>query len=694
MPDFPNDGTAFRHFPCYDDWSFQQEDGATIDNYLDALHQHADDIKFKRQYPEDAFEVFEYLAHVGHLAGMYSYGYSIMHSQGTDDDRTEGFAWVEESASLGFSRAQRQLAAYLSKGIGCERNGVEALRWAQAAIDQGFVDAHSTIETIHMDGDGVPVDQAKGIEHYFLGMNAGSVECIRQVGTGVEKDINKAVELYEKAVSLGSGLAYYYLGEVYEAGDDGVPKDPSKAAMYFKQGDELADGSCAAMLGLAFLYEDVIGVEQSYELSLHYYLEAAKFEDSWALHALGRNYAHGTGVEQDYTKAFEFFERAARQNLPAAIIYLGYLLGKGQGCAKDLVRAAQFHQQAAALGDGAGAKDCGILFQYGGGVPIDLFKAVDYFRIAVRLKYDIAKEYLGPAATISRDLYSAGRVLEAEAKDKEALDHYVAAAVQGHSGAIASVASMFRNAAGLGRVSLEKEPRYFEPLEVSDSTLSSAPNELLIRIFQWLHPKECILLRHISRRIGAFFEDESVSRHLFKFHSVNMPSRHMSEGHWFDEMLFHGPHAFQAAYLGMKVNGLQALRLQHRKYASLRDNKLNVFPATFSKWTSLTSVQLSNSGLVGVIPDSIKHLRYLKELVLSCNRFNGTKIPPSIMELTHLEVLMLKDCGLIGTLYKEFRLFLKTLKRYSLRNNQLEIPGPGRIKWSHNGNVTKYKGYA
>ncbi|KAJ3219317.1 hypothetical protein HDU81_000361, partial [Chytriomyces hyalinus] len=85
MADLPNinDGTVFNHFPCYDDWSSQQENGVTIDDYHDALHQHADEIKFKRQHPDDAFAVFQYLAHLGHVAGMYNYGFGIMFSQGT-----------------------------------------------------------------------------------------------------------------------------------------------------------------------------------------------------------------------------------------------------------------------------------------------------------------------------------------------------------------------------------------------------------------------------------------------------------------------------------------------------------------------------------------------------------------------------------------------------------------------------------
>ncbi|KAJ3231453.1 hypothetical protein HDU78_007710 [Chytriomyces hyalinus] len=559
------------------------------------------------------------------------------------------------SATLGFAKAQNQLVLCLSKGIGCEQNGVEALRWAQAAIDQGFVDAYSTIGTMHFEGYGVRVNHAKGIEHYFLGMDAGSIECISQVGSlyhwgiGVEKDVKKAVELYEKAISRGSGLGCCYLGDLYQNGDDGIPKDPSKAATYFEQAVQLEYESSAAKQRLAFLHDKGIGVAKNYKLSLQYYLEAAKFEDRRALYHLGVKYTYGTSVVKDYTKAIEFYERAANQNCALSMNNLGYLLGEGQGCAKDSVRAAQLYQRSAALGDGVGAYNCGVVFQYGNGVPVNLLKAVDYFRMAVRLGYDVAKSWLGPDSNISRDLYNTATVLQRQCKDKEALDHFRAAALQGHS---ESIAAMYRHAAGLGPVSCEKELRYIQPPEAPDSTLSAIPNEILLQIFQWLHPKECVLMRHISRRIWTLFQDDSTPRHLFKFNSRLMPSRDMSEQHWFDQMLFHGPRAFQIAYLETKLKGLQTLHRKHRKYVSLRDNKINVFPAIFSEWTSLTSVQLSNSGLVGAIPDSIKHLCNLKELVLSRNRWSHSSclllvsrcffffLTPDLKDLTAQESLL------------------------------------------------------
>ncbi|KAJ3255582.1 hypothetical protein HDU77_003584 [Chytriomyces hyalinus] len=76
-----NEDSVFNHFPRYEDWFCQHENGATIDNYHDALHQHADEFKFKEQYPEDAFAVFRHLAHLGHVPGMCSYGVSIMYGQ-------------------------------------------------------------------------------------------------------------------------------------------------------------------------------------------------------------------------------------------------------------------------------------------------------------------------------------------------------------------------------------------------------------------------------------------------------------------------------------------------------------------------------------------------------------------------------------------------------------------------------------
>ncbi|KAI8821915.1 hypothetical protein BJ741DRAFT_672548 [Chytriomyces cf. hyalinus JEL632] len=660
MADLPsnNGGTVFSHFPCFDDWSSQQENEAIIESYHDALHQHAEEIKFKRQYPEDAFAVFEYLAHLGHVAGMCSYGVSIMFSQGTAVDRTEGFSWVEKSATLGFPKAQRQLVTCLSRGNGCEQNGVEALRWAQAAIDQGFADVHSTVGTMYMDGYGVPVNHAKGIEHYFLGMDAGSVDCIGQVGylyrdgTGVEKNIKKAVELYEKAISLGCGFGRYYLGDLYQAGDVGIPNDPTKAATYFKQALQLEDDPAPSMRCLALLLQS---------LTIH------------GLYTyLGFKYANGTGVEQDYTQAIEFYKRAAKQNHAPAKSNLGYLLGEGQGCVKDSVRAADLYQQAAALGDGNGAYNCGVVFQCGNGVAINLFKAIDYYRMAVRLKYDRAKSCLGPHSSISHDLYNTAHVLQKGKKDKEALDHFHAAAVQGYSTAVSSVASMYRNAAGLGPVSFEKQMRYFEPPEARDSTLSAMPNEILVQIFQWLHPKECILLRPTSRRIWTLLEDESVPRHLFKFRLQLVPSRHMTEQHWLDQMLFHGPRAFQAAYLEMNVNGLQ-IQMDKSYLHSLKQQRFG--------WCDPRQHQaFAQFNGVGAVAQSV--------------RFDGTNIPTSIIELTHLEVLMLKECGLTGELGEELIQFLKTLRRYCLRNNRLYRLAHVRFKWSHDRNATNHQRHA
>ncbi|TPX65520.1 hypothetical protein CcCBS67573_g08095 [Chytriomyces confervae] len=174
---------------------------------------------------------------------------------------------------------------------------------------------------MHFEGYGVPVNHAKGIEHYFLGMDAGSINCINQVGalysdgTGVEKDVKKAVELLEKAVSLGNGIGCCYLGDLYQAGDDGIPKDPSKAVTYFEQAVQLEYDASTAKRCLAYLYDKGIGVEQNY----HNYRKLRKIRRIIVIIPLGCQ-----ALERSRRREISL-QRGPKQNNAAAMSNLGHL---------------------------------------------------------------------------------------------------------------------------------------------------------------------------------------------------------------------------------------------------------------------------------------------------------------------------------------------------------------------------------
>ncbi|KAJ3263414.1 hypothetical protein HDU77_010708 [Chytriomyces hyalinus] len=674
--------THFTDFPSYNDWHSREENQrGTVDQYHDELYAHGLHLYNDRKQPDAAIAIFTYLANREHAGGMNAYGVRLVEGDtpGAVRDRPTGFTWVEKSAKLGFAKAQGNLASYLSSGTGCEQNNKEALRWGYMAIEGGYVEAYSVIGTMYMQGEGVEVDHFKAVELYQRGVDLGSIDCIAQLGLqyqlgcGVTKNVHKAVELFEKAVGLGDLLGCYYLGCLYIDGDDGIPPDLSKG---IKNYERAAQGDIvAAIRNLGNCYERGNGVPQNYETALQFFMRAANSEDSWALYYLGAKYQNGTGVPQDYAKAYEYYERAAKRKHKQAICNVGFLLSAGLGCTKDMVRAAELYQQAAALGDPTATHNLGCVFENGEGVPINLLKALDYYRKAVELNYDLAKPCLLPNSRLATSLCAAGKVYRAEGKTREAGEHFLAAAQLGHAQAVEQLSALYADALwGMDEVSFDAEMRFFTPPQMPDTTLSILPSELLTQIFSWLHPKQCILLRRTSHRMLAFFDTESFARHLLQVNALFLPSPVQKLENWLDKMLFHGPHAFQVAYIEARLNGLQIITGAEVKYASGSDCRMKEFPAAFVHWTSLTCLQLSRCELTGAIPGSIKYLRSLREVDLSHNRFDGTEIPAtSIMEFDNLEVLLLNACGLTGKVGLEFLAFLERLKQYSLGSNELEF---------------------
>ena len=55
-----------------------------------------------------------------------------------------------------------------------------------------------------------------------------------QLGTGVERDGLRAVELLSKAVDLGDGVAAHNLGTIYGMGMPNVPQDSKRSKAYYQ----------------------------------------------------------------------------------------------------------------------------------------------------------------------------------------------------------------------------------------------------------------------------------------------------------------------------------------------------------------------------------------------------------------------------------------------------------------------------
>ena len=130
-------------------------------------------------------------------------------------------------------------------------------------------------------------------------------------GDGLERSVERAVELFRSAAQSGLRAAEKNLGELYSEGV-GVPRDDALAAHWF---------------GLA----------------------AAKGE-SGAQVSLGVMHAQGRGVPQDHSRAMALFRQSAEQGNAEAQANIGHLYRAGYGVARDYVLAYAWYGVAAASG--------------------------------------------------------------------------------------------------------------------------------------------------------------------------------------------------------------------------------------------------------------------------------------------------------------------------------------------------------
>ena len=125
--------------------------------------------------------------------------------------------------------------------------------------------------------------------------------CYEQ-GTGVEKDMGKAVALYQEAAELREGAAMYHLGVIAESEELGTP-DKAKALDWYRKAAKAWEQR--AMIALGNAYEKGDGVEVDRAEAIRWYREGAKMDNHVAILALARIYHKGeeTGINAIREKA-------------------------------------------------------------------------------------------------------------------------------------------------------------------------------------------------------------------------------------------------------------------------------------------------------------------------------------------------------------------------------------------------------
>lgn len=152
-------------------------------------------------------------------------------------------------------------------------------------------------------------------------------------GLGVDKDMEKARDLYHRAYEAGYTDAMVLCGDTYLEGTADTEPDYKNALICYQKA---VFRRCPyASYRLGWLYHEGLGVEQDSVKAWDYYQKAFAMQYPDAMTDVGVFYRDGVMVEKDYTKALECLNKAVAKGNVRAMYELSQMYLRGQGVEPD-----------------------------------------------------------------------------------------------------------------------------------------------------------------------------------------------------------------------------------------------------------------------------------------------------------------------------------------------------------------------
>ena len=127
-------------------------------------------------------------------------------------------------------------------------------------------------------------------------------------GYGLEKDVQRAIELWTEAAELGSIDAHFeLLGHSYYNGDYGVGQDKVKGVGLWERAAMKGDSRSRYGLGLAEHSEG------NYHLAVKHYTISAKMGDKLSLNEIKTLFSHGVATKEQYAEALRGYQDAVEE---------------------------------------------------------------------------------------------------------------------------------------------------------------------------------------------------------------------------------------------------------------------------------------------------------------------------------------------------------------------------------------------
>ena len=140
----------------------------------------------------------------------------------------------------------------------------------------------------------------------------------KNIGTGSNEDLELSFNLYNKAMGLGSIASINSIGLFYLNGIYPVKKNIDKAIDYFNKA--ISYDYAYAYNNLGKIYE----IKKEYNKAIDYYIKSADLGESWACNKVGEYYRLNNNMD----KAFEYYNKGLESPVNYLCYYNCYNLGK------------------------------------------------------------------------------------------------------------------------------------------------------------------------------------------------------------------------------------------------------------------------------------------------------------------------------------------------------------------------------
>lgn len=243
-------------------------------------------------------------------------------------------------------------------------------------------------------------------------------------GQGVERNIQKAVELFTLAAKQGNSFAAFALGKMFLSNDASLPRDEATALNWITYASERGNQFAQCHLG-KLLLKGADGIPQDTNAALRWLRASVDQGNVYAEYALAMAYLKGKIVPKDALKALELLRHASSQDHQFAQYQLGKMLLQGEEAPKDVTAAVHWLTVSAMHGNQYAQYALGKLYLLGKDVEKDKASAAKWFQMAADQGNEYAQYFLkhmddpmgqSPAAAVITLLHSLANIFREQSQ--------------------------------------------------------------------------------------------------------------------------------------------------------------------------------------------------------------------------------------------------------------------------------------